>query len=124
MRKILLAKHKGQTATLWGDGTQVRELVFVDDVVDVVFECLQNPQNGVLNVSSGEGFTIKHLCELICEVLGYDPALVQYDLEKGIGAKSKVLSCAKLEKTFPSRTSTPLIEGIEKTLDWMRTEIL
>lgn len=118
IRKILGAKAGGEPATLWGDGYQKRELVFVEDFVKAMMALVETQKNKIINLSGSEEHTIRHFAELICEEVDYDPSLVQYDTSKYVGAKSKCLDNSLLKSLLPSLKFTPLKEGLKKTLDW------
>ena len=120
IRKILRAKFYGEEVVLWGDGTQKRELVLVDDFVEAALFLAESRENDLLNIGSGIEYPIKHFAKLICEEVGYDPAKISYDTGRYVGAKSKCLDIAKLREVHPEwdRTQTPLETGLRKTIGW------
>jgi len=116
IRKILLYKRKGEAVTLWGDGYQRRELVFIEDFADTLMNFDERAENDLYNIGAGEDYTIQDFAGLICEVVGVDPADIHYDTSKYVGAKSKMLSTKKLDLLFPDRRKTPLRKGLEITI--------
>jgi GDP-L-fucose synthase len=119
IRKILNAKHRGDPVSLWGDGFQSRELVYIDDFVKTAIELNQNCSDCILNVGAGEQHSIREFAGLICEIVGYDPDLITYDTSRYVGAKSKCLYIERLDKLFPNRSRTPLRQGLEATIHWV-----
>lgn len=119
IKKILKGKLYGSPVTLWGDGEQRRELVYVDDFVENLLALNAATQNDIYNIGGGEDYSIKDFANIICDITGYDPAKIGYDTTQYVGAKSKILSIDKFKTAIgkePIRTD--LKTGISKTIDW------
>jgi GDP-L-fucose synthase len=122
IRKIIRGKICGDPVVLWGDGYQQRELVFVDDFVKIMLRLAATTDNEMVNIGSGEYFTIRHFSKLICEKVGYDFKAIEFDTSRYIGARSKCLVAKKLIGLIPDFTVTPLDVGLTKTIDWFWKE--
>jgi GDP-L-fucose synthase len=120
IRKLLAAQAGGPPAVLWGDGHQKRELIYVDDFVDAAVRLAATVDNGVVNVGSGEEHSIRDFACAICELIDYDPARIEYDTTKYVGARSKVLDVSKLAGLLPTRAGTSLQEGLRATIEWFK----
>ncbi len=118
IRKILRAKFYGEEVVLWGDGTQRREIVLVDDFVEAALFLAEHRENDLVNIGSGAEHPIRHFAALICEEVGYDPAKIGYDTTRYVGAKSKCLAIEKLRELHPGWVQTPLDAGLRKTIGW------
>ena len=60
IRKIVSAKNGGDEVVLWGDGSQERELIYIDDAIDIIIACINNADAPkMLNLSSGKTHTLK-----------------------------------------------------------------
>ena len=46
---------------LWGDGDELREFSFIEDLVKIVFSLTFNDYDGVVNVASGRSHTVKEI---------------------------------------------------------------
>jgi UDP-glucose 4-epimerase len=66
--------YHGGTANIWGDGTVVRDYIYIDDLLALVLEAAFSDFRGVLNAGSGEGCSLNTLCSLISSVTGHDLA--------------------------------------------------
>ena len=56
----------------WGDGTPMREFMYVDDLADAAIFSMSKFENAeLINVGSGEDVSIKNLAEMISELTGY-----------------------------------------------------
>lgn len=103
---------------VWGDGTQIRDYVYVDDVVDGLLTVLEKSPNArPYNICYGKGTTVNELVSLITKNYGYEPD-IKYDLSKPTMIPTRLLdgSRAKAELGWQSKIS--LQDGIKKTIDW------
>ena len=115
IRKIVAAKDLGYTVTLWGDGTQERELIYIDDAVKLIMACIDNTDSpGIFNLSSGKTHTLKEYAQAICDIVDYDSSKIIWDEDQFVGSPSKKLVNTHL-KEFPF---TPLNEGLKKTIKY------
>lgn len=78
----------------------------------------ENRKNEIINIGAGAEFTIRHFASLICNQIGYDFNLIQFDTTKYVGAKSKCLSIQKLKTIYPQFTNTDLEVGLKETINW------
>jgi len=120
IRKILRGKLHDEPVVLWGDGYQSRELVFIDDFVEILLNLAGRVENRLINIGAGEEFTIRRFAEIICDKVGYDHNKVQYDSTRYVGAKSKCLNVELLKALLPGYELTPLEAGIGKTVEWFK----
>lgn len=118
IRKILRGKYFDEPVVLWGHGNQRRELVFVDDFSNLMMEIDPLTDNEIINIGSGEEFSIRHFASIISDIVGYNVSDIVYDETKYVGAESKCLDVAKMKKLAPSFRATPLEEGLEMTINW------
>tara|TARA_R110000796_G_scaffold97782_3_gene205033 strand:- start:4502 stop:5389 length:888 start_codon:yes stop_codon:yes gene_type:complete len=115
IRKIKTAKDLGYTVTLWGDGTQERELIYIDDAVELIIACINNPDAPkMFNLSSGKTHTLKEYAQAICDIVGFDSNLIIWDKDQFVGSPSKKLVNTHL-KDFKF---TKLKEGLTKTIKY------
>ncbi len=120
IRKIIRGKMYGDTVTLWGDGEQRRELVYVDDFVATMLALNNKASNDIFNIGGGIDFSIKDFAQIICEIVGYDFNQIQYDTTQYVGARSKILDVQKYQHVLPENISrTDLRTGISNTIDWV-----
>ena len=119
IKKIHAGKNRGEPVVLWGDGFQVRELIFAPDAVRLINAANERPGSDFLNLGTGEGHTIREYARMICDVLGYDPANITYDTgAKYVGMRKRVLDTGKIQKLFPDFAFTDLREGIKETIKY------
>ncbi|MEM8779804.1 MAG: NAD-dependent epimerase/dehydratase family protein [Cyanobacteria bacterium P01_G01_bin.49] len=122
IRKIIRGKLYDEPVILWGDGTQSRELVFVEDFARIAMQLAQTVDNDLINIGAGEEYSIRHFAKLICERVGYDFNQIKFDTSRYVGAKSKCLVVDKLKQSLPNFDLTPLELGLTKTIEWFWQE--
>jgi len=113
IRKFHEAKDK---VTLWGDGSAMREFLYVDDLAEAAFKCMVDyDSEDIINVGTGKDITIKELAETIADVVGFTGEIV-WDTSKPNGTPRKVLNVDKM-KSLGWEPKVDLREGIEKTYE-------
>lgn len=116
IKKIHLGKTTGAPVRLWGDGHQVRELVYIEDVLRLIDRAVNGESGQLLNLASGEGHSIREFAAEICQLLDYDPEKIQYDTTAFTGVRRKVLSVDRVRELYPDFAFTPLREGLRATV--------
>lgn len=118
IRKILRGKYFGNEVVLWGSGNQKREIVHVDDFIENLMSLLQIGAEGIYNLGSGQEFTIRHFAEVICGIVDYDFRNIKFDLDKYVGAESKVLCVTKARAALTQYANRDLTLGISEVIEW------
>ena len=86
---------KKDTITCWGDGTPLREFLYVDDLANLcVFLMNHYSGNETVNAGTGKEITIKGLTELVAKIVGYT-GRVEWDTTKPNGTPRKLLDVSK-----------------------------
>jgi GDP-L-fucose synthase len=118
IRKIVNAKNGGDEVVLWGDGTQTRELIFIDDAVDIIIKAMEWDLD-IVNLSSGKEHPIREYAKAICNIVGYDSSNINYDITKFVGSKSKNL----INTHLTDFEFTSLEEGLKQTITYYENRI-
>jgi ADP-L-glycero-D-manno-heptose 6-epimerase len=99
------------------DGEQMRDFVYVKDVVDVLFYHMTHRKNsGIYNLGSGKARTFKDLAEGTFKALGLEPKISFVPTPEDIRDKYQYFTEAPMEKTISKgydKPFTTLEEGIE-----------
>ena len=112
IRRFHEAKEAGlESVTCWGDGTPLRELLYVDDLADLCVFLLNNYSgNETVNAGTGKELTIKELTEIVARVVGYK-GKIEWDPSKPNGTPRKLLDVSKA-KALGWTYKTELEDGI------------
>lgn len=122
IRKILRGKLHDEPVILWGDGYQTRELVFVEDFVDIMLQLADTQKNLLINIGAGQEFSIREFAQRICSQVGYPFERIRFDISRYVGARSKCLSVKQLHGLLPNPKLTDLDTGIARTIEWFKTQ--
>jgi GDP-L-fucose synthase len=113
IRKIVSAKNGGDKVVLWGTGDQTRELIFIEDAVNIIIEAMTWDKE-IVNLSSGKEHTIKEYAQTICDIVNYDYNLIEWDINAFVGSPSKNLTNTHLQ----NYKFTPLWKGLKQTIKY------
>lgn len=99
IRRFHEAKESGaDTVTCWGDGSPLREFLYVDDLANLCVFLMNNYSgNETVNAGTGKELTIKELTELVAKVIGYK-GRIEWDPTKPNGTPRKLLDVSKATK--------------------------
>jgi GDP-L-fucose synthase len=122
MIKAIRAKEKGTPLIVWGSGKPMREVLFVQDFARAVISVMKSsniPQ--VINVGSGQEFTIKEIAELTSSVVGFTGELV-FDESMPDGAFRKPLDSSEI-RNIGWNPETNFEQGLMTTYKWIMENI-
>jgi len=106
----------------WGDGSAMREFLYVDDLAEACYTCMENYNSSeIINVGTGIDVTIKQLTGMIADIIGYTGEII-WDTSKPNGTPKKVLNVDKI-KALGWESKINLRDGIRLTYDWFRDTI-
>jgi UDP-glucose 4-epimerase len=112
--------------TIFGDGQQNRDFVFVKDVILYFDEAMKllkkssDPNHGVYNICRGQKITITTLAENLGQIAGYSPKII-YTSERPGDIKQSQGSTLKLHQQFGFKAETELKDGLSETYAFFRT---
>lgn len=112
IRRFHEAKESGAASvTCWGDGSPLREFLYVDDLADLCVFLMENYSgNETVNAGTGKELTIRELTELVARTVGYGGRIV-WDTTKPNGTPRKLLDVSKAT-ALGWRYKTELEDGI------------
>jgi UDP-glucose 4-epimerase len=107
----------GEPLSLWGDGSEVRDFIFIDDLVAAIGTMIESGvKDEVVNIGSGVGSSIRQVVEVIRDVVGHDFSVDTVDSYAGI--KRAVLNIEKINRLTGWQPSYTLEAGIAEA--WRR----
>ena len=117
IRRFHEAKVAGlKTVTCWGDGSPLREFLYVDDLANLCVFLMNNYSgNETVNAGTGKELTIKALTELVAKVVGYEGEIL-WDTTRPNGTPRKLLDVSKATR-LGWTYKTELEDGIRLAYD-------
>ena len=112
---------EGKRPRIFGDGTQERDFVYVDDIVEANIKAIDDGHNRTVNVGSGQGTSVNRLYELLAEELNYH---VEADHRpRRPGEVFKIyLDSAQAREHLDWFPQTTLEEGLRRTVKYYGSE--
>ena len=112
IRRFHEAKENGaESVTCWGDGSPLREFLYVDDLANLCVFLMNNYSgNETVNAGTGKELSIRELTQTVAEVVGYR-GRIEWDTTRPNGTPRKLLDVSKATR-LGWRYSTELREGI------------
>ncbi|MDG7006024.1 MAG: NAD-dependent epimerase/dehydratase family protein [Nitrososphaerota archaeon] len=108
--------------TVWGDGSQRRCFVYIDDVLDALAKLERHVvRKGSLtvNIGSTEETTVRELAEKVVSLSG-KRIKMGFDTTKPTGALNRTPDLARAKRVLGWAPATPLAKGLEETFEWAR----
>ncbi len=103
----------GEPITIWGDGSSIRDYIYIDDLAKVVVKLLKtNVSNKTINVGSSKGYSVKEIIKVLSEIAEED-IRVEYTPSRKNDVSNMVLDTSML-KSLVNIKLTPLEEGVKK----------
>ena len=112
IRRFHEAKESGaMSVTCWGDGSPLREFLYVDDLANLCVFLMNNYSGDeTVNAGTGKELTIKELTELVAGVIGYEGEIL-WDTSKPNGTPRKLLDVTKATR-LGWTYKTELVDGV------------
>lgn len=111
-------EKNNSSITNWGDGSPVREFIYVKDAARAICNFIDQPHDlEPVNIGTGVGTSIKELAELTAKYLNFKGSL-KWDTSKPNGVARKVLDVSKMKLKIPNFKPISFEVGLKFTIDW------
>ncbi|MCD6068693.1 MAG: dTDP-glucose 4,6-dehydratase [Bacteroidetes bacterium] len=114
---------KNEEIHIDGDGSQIRAWCFVDDFVNCLIRCVENPKaiGESFNIGNARAvITILGLAQLVCRVLKSDSKIV-FDPPLSADIAIRIPSVEKTKEILDFKAQVDLEEGVLRTAEWMKS---
>ncbi len=116
---FLAKAARGEGIEIWGDGSIVRDYVYVGDVADAFTRAIASAQQArVLNVGSGKGLTLNEIAEMVIRITGRNPE-VQRTEARNVDVPANVLDIGEAKRVLDWLPTINLVDGMERTWSWI-----
>lgn len=113
---------RGDDLLIFGDGTQIRAWCYIDDMLDGLMECLENP-NAIgesFNIGNARDITtIYGLAQIVCRVLESKSQIV-FRAPLSADIDLRIPKVDKMKKILGLEAKINLEEGIRRTSEWYK----
>lgn len=103
---------------VWGDGKQLRDFTYVDDIVSGTLLAGERLLDGsAINLGTGVKYQIRKVAEKICKMMDFNPRF-KFDRSMPIGVVNRGLDNSLAKRLLGWTPKIGLEEGLSKTIDW------
>ncbi len=119
-RKVAMCPDGGEIE-VWGDGLQTRSFLYIDECIDATTRIMRSEVPEPLNIGSEEMIAINDLAKMAIEISGKTISIKNIPGPEGVrGRNSDNKLIAEYLNWSPSQ---PLREGMERTYNWISSEV-
>lgn len=112
---------EGKEIEIWGDGSIVRDYVYVDDVVRALeLAAVHRGEDRIFNIGSGQGHRLVELIELIQAALEIE-LRVRFSRGRAVDVPVSILDISRAQSSLNWQPEIFIKEGLEKTIQWMKS---
>lgn len=102
---------------IWGDGKQIREFIYIDDLLDAIEIIMQSDHAEPINIGPDESYTIDELVRMVS-----DKEIQHIPNHKAVGLQVRLTDNTKIKSLgWKPKVSVP--EGMRKLKEWIAQEI-
>lgn len=113
---------KGETIEIWGDGTVVRDYVYIKDAVSAMIKALEYTGNNKLfNIGSGKGHSLNDILFEIENLLGYK-AQRRYSQSRSLDVQVNILDVECARRDLQWNPACSFRQGLSQTLTWLKEQ--
>ena len=120
VRTMLEHVRFGTTMEVWGDGENIRDFIYIDDIVDATMGLLKLPQDsGTYNLGSGIGYSVNQVRAIVEAACGRQ-LQTSYHPARGMDVRSVVLDNSRLCARLGWQAAVGLTDGVARTWNWLQ----
>lgn len=122
---FILQALRGESITLYGDGSQTRSFCYVDDLIDGLIRMMNSPDDfvGPVNLGNPQEFTILELAQEITKLTGSKSKTILKKLPQDDPVRRKPdITLAQEKLSWEPRI--PVDVGLQKTIDYFRDQMI
>lgn len=120
IRTMLEHARVGTTLDIWGDGENVRDFIYIDDIVEAILHLIKLPQDsGTYNLGSGMGYSVNQVRGIVEAACGKELQTI-YRPARGIDVRGVVLDNTRLNARLGWQPAVGLADGVARTWNWLQ----
>lgn len=114
---VLKGCINGEDITIWGDGNNIRDYIYIEDVCKMIIRLLDyEGKYDTFNISSGIGVTQNEVVSIV-EQMGFSPKVV-YEPQRTVDVRKIILDNARIREIYKD-AMVPLNQGIKIYCDYL-----
>jgi len=113
---------QGQPIKIWGDGSVIRDYIYIADVVSVCMKVIESGAQGVFNVGSGVGYSLLDIIQVIEECTQQNAELI-FEPKRGFDVQKVVLDTSRAQEKLNWSLKYSLKQGVKNHYDWLKPSV-
>ena len=103
---------KGEPVEVWGDGSAVRDYIYIDDLAKVFVQLIEKDvKNTTLNIGSGRGYSVNEVLAFL-KIDSKQDFKIEYKNPRSVDVSNMVLGLSSLKK-YVDIAYTPFMDGVK-----------
>ncbi|MDI1246849.1 MAG: NAD-dependent epimerase/dehydratase family protein [Rhodoferax sp.] len=120
VRTMLEHARLGTAVEIWGDGENVRDFIYIDDIVEATLRVIAQPQDcGTYNLGSGAGYSVNQVRGMVEQVCG-QTLPTTYRSARGLDVRSVVLDNTRFIECMGWQPTVGFADGVARTWEWLQ----
>ena len=119
MTKFISAVLRNEPITIFGDGAQTRDFVYVRDVVQANIRAMESHKSGIFNIGSGHRISVLTLAEIIMDIIG-TTVPIKFAPPANGDVRDSFADITKAKQLLRYAPHFDLRSGLEETVAWFR----
>ena len=113
--------EKQNPFNVWGDGSDIKDFLYIDDFIDGMLQSFSYFQNHeVFNIASGVEINIKEIISKILSISNHNKVDVNFDSSKPTMIPKRLIDISKVLKNTNWKPTTTIDLGLKKTISWYK----
>lgn len=119
-RKVAQAKSGG-AIEMWGDGTQTRSYLYIDECLEGVRRLMESNFTGPVNIGSEEMVSLNELAHMVMRIAG--KKLTIKHIKGPLGVRGRSSDNRLIKKKLGWSPTSKLVDGLTKTYRWIEKQV-
>lgn len=121
-RKIARLEETGGQIEVWGDGSQTRSFLYIDDCIEATRRLMNSNFSSPINIGSEEMVSISTLVDMVSEISGKSVEK-KFRLDAPVGVRGRNSDNNLIRQVLGWDYTTGLRSGLEATYEWIAAQV-
>ena len=114
---------RGESLTVYGDGSQTRSFCYVDDLVEGIYRLLLSEEVEPVNIGNPGEFTVRQFAEVVNQLTGNEAGILYKDLRTQDDPQVRQPDITKARAVLGWEPTIDVEEGLQRTIPWFREQL-
>lgn len=110
---------KDEPVTILGDGSMIRDYIYVKDVAGMIAASFETAKHDLYNIGSGQGLSVNQLVDTMREITGRE-IRTEHAEKPATYVNKIVLDASRFESEFPGLAKTKIADGMKATWQYVQ----